>query len=143
MQKRSLPTTMNVYHRRQLLLRNLRKTIDRRHTRRLAFEGADQIPHMPKHSAVLLPLANHLSFERILARIKISPQLVNRLRDSFGSKEGMQIQERKRSDGSSLQKGAASCGHIVRRSGSNGGRGKGGVSLLRLRQFDLKTATES
>ena len=69
----ALASTMDVHHRREFLLRLLRKSIHRRHPRRLAFERADEIPHMAKHRAVLLPLADHLDLQRVLLRIKIGP----------------------------------------------------------------------
>ena len=64
---------MDVHHRREFFLRIRRKAIHRRHPGRLAFEGADEIPHMAKHRTVLLPLANHIDLQRILSRIKIGP----------------------------------------------------------------------
>ena len=70
-------------------------------------ERADEIPHMAKHRAVLFPLTNHLDLQRVLPRIKVRPQLHHRLRHALRGKQRMQIQERKRSDGSSSKKGAA------------------------------------
>jgi len=71
---------MDVHHRREFFLRTLRKAIHRSHPRRLAFERADEIPHMPKHRAVFLPLADHLDLQRVLPRIKIGPEVDHRLR---------------------------------------------------------------
>ena len=45
----------------------------------LSFEAADEVANMPQNHAVLLPLANDLGFDRIFARIKISPQFFNGL----------------------------------------------------------------
>ena len=79
-QRRPLPPAMDVHPPRHLPLHALRKAIDRRHPRRLAFEAADQIPHLPVHPALLLPLPDHLRLQRIPARIKIRPQLLHRSR---------------------------------------------------------------
>lgn len=80
---------MDVHHRRELFLRTLRKAIHCRHPRRLAFERADEIPHMTKHAAILLPLADHLDLQWVLARVEIRPQLQHRLRHAFGGKNGL------------------------------------------------------
>jgi len=57
-EKGPLSAAVNVHHRRQLFLRAIWETMDRRHARRLAFERADQKPHMPKDTAILFPLAD-------------------------------------------------------------------------------------
>jgi hypothetical protein len=73
-EKRPLPAALNVHHRRQFSLRAIRKTTNGRHARRLALERADQAANMPKDSTVLVPPADELDFERVLARIEIRPE---------------------------------------------------------------------
>jgi hypothetical protein len=79
---------MDVHHGWQLFFGPLRKPINCRHARRLAFEMADQVPHKPKHSPILRPLAQNLGLKRVVAGIKISPQRFDRLWD--GMWDGLQ-----------------------------------------------------
>ena len=74
---------MDVHHGWQRFFGPLRKPINSRHARRLAFEMADQVPHKPKDSSILRPLSQNLGLKRVVAGIKISPQRFDRLWDGM------------------------------------------------------------
>ena len=76
-ERTALTTAVNMHYSGELLIGSLRKPIDRRHSSRLALEDSDQKSDMAKDTVVFLPFTNNLCLKRILARIKVGPQLLN------------------------------------------------------------------
>jgi hypothetical protein len=69
---------MDMHHRRQLfssLIGTFGKAIDGGHASRLSLERSDAKSHMPKDATVFFELANDLSLERVLLRIKVRSQV--------------------------------------------------------------------
>ena len=74
-ERSALSTAVDVHDGWHFLLGFCRKAIDRRHARRFALEAADEVAHLAKHRAIFLPFTDHLCLQRVLARIKVRPQL--------------------------------------------------------------------
>jgi hypothetical protein len=79
-QRRPLAAAVNVHHGRELSLGRRGKAVDRGHPGRRALEVADEKPNVAIHPTVLPPLPDHLRLERILLRVEVGPERLDRLR---------------------------------------------------------------
>jgi hypothetical protein len=117
-QKRPLPTAVNVHHRGQSFARVLRKAINRRHASRLTFKRADEVTHKPEYTAILRPFANDFDFERIKPWIKVGPQFTHGLRHVVGTAGEVRTPNRNSGQQRSVLEKTASGNHERLRPGS-------------------------